>query len=482
MSSQVKLLAVNLKHFYQRRGCWFYYLVFLFMVVFPVLNILGISLRGGVRLSYDPQKMLGPILFLWFFLNMLTGMLAGDLVRSVAVKPFSVCLPKYKRIPAKIIAIMGLAVNLSFTWLVMAGAQYFFSSILIVFSLGMFIYVSFAIMVLKSLNPSVFFGFFGFMGLYGFIAGTQLMNSVWTFFEANSLWISAVLLAVCWWWLRNLNAVRIAEKLCDVPTLDMFSIWNTDKAKRVAEYRIAKRNDRLGFGIAALLEKLMRSTSARSVKYGIGLAITGCGFTVVNMWSILGLLFIVVIFCYMPVEGNLVKIMLFIMPAFSVMQLSNAGRIPMLVGCGRKERAGGAIIAGLIYTAIMTAGLFLVVSVSLLLDTFMPSFTIIDSSNNADVAVNFEPLKFRYITILFFTMPIMYAISVINIRFGLVVLLVLFQLVIGIFVASKVLNAGYLDILQSSPSLLIPLLILLCVVSCLIIRRHFLKADFRSLR
>ncbi len=470
MSTQAKLIAINLKHFYQRRGCWFYYLFFLFVIAFPILNIAGISFRGNIRLSNDPQEMLVRILFLCFLMNMFAGMLTGDLVRSVAVRPFSVCLPGHRQIPTKIIVIMGLLVNISFAGLLAAGAQHFFSSIVLVFSLGMFIYVSFAITVLKSLKPRAGVSFFGFFGLYGFM---------WALFEMNSLWISAVLFAVCWWWLRKLDTVRIAEKLCDVPTLDMFSIWNTEEAKRVDKYRIAKRNDRLGFGIVALLEKLMRSTSARSVKYGLGLAVTGCGFRVVNIWSILGLLFVVLIFCYMPVEVILVKIMLFIMPVFSVIGLSNAGRIPMLVGCGRKERAVGSIIAGLIYTVLIAVQLVLMVLLTVLSDKIMPDISFAFMNG---FVLDFEPLKFRYIIVVFFTMPIVYAFSLISARLGFAASFFVIYGVMGVIVAENALRAEYGYVLASYPALLILPLILLCGVSYLTIRRHFLTADLKFAR
>ncbi len=161
MSTQAKLIAINLKHFYQRRGCWFYYLILFFVILPPFLAFTGFSHdANGFHLSAgEPRSILSSMLFLSFFLNMLGGMLAGDLVRSVAARTFSTCLPGYKRLPAITIAIMGLIVNVGYTALVILGASHLFYSIVLIFSLGIFVYVNMAVVVLKSLNPAAFFGF-----------------------------------------------------------------------------------------------------------------------------------------------------------------------------------------------------------------------------------------------------------------------------------------------------------------------------------
>ncbi len=317
------------------------------------------------------------------------------------------------------------------------------------------------------------------MGFYGFVAGAPFTEVLFYYLEANSLWLSAVLLAVSWWMLKRINVVRISEKLCDVPTMDMFSVWNMEKAKRVAEYRAAKRKDSLGFGIAALLEKLMRASSTRSVKYGYGLAIIGCGFTVINLWTLLAWLPLIIFFCYIPVEGFAVRMILFIIPAFFPLQLANAARIPLLCACGRKERLKGALLGGLVYAALITASLFVMVLMTVVLDSFMPSFT---APFHNDVVLDFQPLKFRYIMIVFFTMPIVYAFSTISPRIGLAASVFAMYCVIGVMFAEKILRAEYSHVLASYPALLILPLILICGVSYLIMRRQFLRCDFKGSR
>jgi hypothetical protein len=319
----------------------------------------------------------------------------------------------------------------------------------------------------------------GFVGFYGFLCFSQQTWSFWIFLEKNSLSVSIVLLAVCWLCVRKLNAARICEKFCDVPAMDVFSCWSADKIKQVTEYKAAKREDRFGVGIVVLLNKLMRSTYIRSVKYGLGLAMVGCGSSPINMGTIITWFSMAILFCYMPIEAIHMRIMFFVIPVVSVIQLTNACRIPILAGCGREERAIGSIIAGLIYTVLIAVQMVLMVLLTVLLDKIMPDISF--SFMNGFV-LNFEPLKFRYIMQLFSAMPIVYSSSIISTKLGFIVSMVVVYVAIWVTIVDWRLNTRYVDVIASHLSLLVLPLILLCLVSYLIIRRHFLKADFRSSR
>jgi hypothetical protein len=450
------------------------------VLVPPLVMFVNFSLREGITFKHgEPSQFVIPrMLFLGFFLNMLAGMVAGDLVRSVVTRPFSTCLPGYKKVPVFMIAIMALIVNALYSLLVILGTGELFYSTAFIFSIGVFIYVNIAIIVVKSINPSAFFGFFGFMGFYGIIAGVPLQETVFNFLEANSLLISSALLSICVWRLKRFDNVRIAEQMCNVPTMDLFSMWNTEKAKRVAEYRIAKRDGSYSFGAAAIFEKIMNRCSSRSMRHGFGLAMSGFGINSMNMKMMLFMwLLLLTLICYIPsVGGTAARVMFFAVPMFSVVQLANAARVPLLLDCGRKERFEGATIAGIVYMSAVTAALFVMVLLTVFMGRFMPSFVI---PFDKGILMQFNPMKFRYLLIGLFTMPVVYVFSIKSVKFGAIVSIVMIYFIIGLIIADNVVRSMYGATFARYPILIALPLVLICGFSYIVIRHHFLKTDFK---
>ncbi|MFI4910544.1 MAG: hypothetical protein ACIAQZ_02625 [Sedimentisphaeraceae bacterium JB056] len=481
MIGEAKLLCLNLRHLYQRRGCWFYYL-FLAVCVLPMIiaAFLGSAFKDGNNLGSTRFRFVLPqMMFLSFFLNMFTGMLAGNLVRSVVTKPFSVCLPRYKNIPPVMIGIMAGAVNLIYVGIFTAGTLHFSYSSIFVFSIGVFIYINMAVIVLKSLNPAAFFGFYGFIGFYGFVAGTPLQESITNMLEANSLWLSAVLLGICLLQLICFNSVRLTEKMADTPCVDIFSVWNTQKAKRMMEYKAAKKREKSRFEPFSLFEKLFNLRLRQSVRSGIGLVMLGMGNIPSNLlWGFFFWLLFVIVLCYFPLlGGDMARLMFFALPAAFVVQLAHATRLPLLLNCGRKERFEASIWAGILYIFIIAIFLVLIVLFSIVIDGFMPSFTL---TVHKGFTLDYNPLRFQYILVVFLTIPAIYAVSIKNAKLGMIVYMVMLYMMVGIMVASKYLPEDYRIMFAKHPGLLVLPLSMLGLVSYLIIRNHFIRSDLKQ--
>ena len=88
------ILAANMKHLYQRRVAWFWYLLILCQA--PVILMPPFLARFDRYLGY-------------LIASLLVGILAGGMQKDVLIKPFSFCLPNHRRIPRAFIFGIGLA-------------------------------------------------------------------------------------------------------------------------------------------------------------------------------------------------------------------------------------------------------------------------------------------------------------------------------------------------------------------------------------
>ncbi len=443
MSTQAKLVAINLKHLYQRRGCWLYYLYILIPIMGSFVGIMELSFEGGVHLDYNLPNAFISMLFLAFFANMLAAKVVGDTLRFVVGCPISVCLPGFSEVPAKIIAVIGLLVNLGYVGILVATTGQFFYALVFIFAFGIFAYINFTAAMLMCFNAAGLLLSFGFILISWFIAGTCEPAGFWRFFEMHSLWISAIVLVMCWRQLKNIDARRITEKLCG--GLDESAVREDEKQNRCHD----------NFMAGDFWEKLMNLSRSQSVKYAIGFAMARTGH-ILNKWRIVHVMCLcyVLFACY----TNLAPLLFMYIFGFST-----SINMTAILGCGRMERLKGALLGSLIYTVIVTMCCFLIILASVVFGTFMPSISLPWIKE----VIVFEPLEFRYAAVIFFSAPAI-VISEIWSQTG-----PLFPLVF-LFMMLKIIFGG--DI-----SLILPTL-LLYAACYLLVFRYLLKADLKFAR
>lgn len=159
MANELKLIAINLKHLYQRRVCWIIYIFFLLVAIFPASTILTNNNKG----SFDVSNQIILIIFFSIMMNMFWGMIVGDIIRTVALSPLAICLPGYKKIPIKIIKLTAIIINIIYAGTI-AYLDRFSGGILFIFTIGLLTFSGFASIAIKTKNPGAMFGFFGFLG------------------------------------------------------------------------------------------------------------------------------------------------------------------------------------------------------------------------------------------------------------------------------------------------------------------------------
>ena len=105
----MKILIANLKHFYQCRSVWWFYLP-LCLILIPMLllwrNIISKLSDFGITIELGYLGLFGILALLPFCL----GFLTADLQRTVLAKPFSFCMPNHRSVPRRLMLVVGVVV------------------------------------------------------------------------------------------------------------------------------------------------------------------------------------------------------------------------------------------------------------------------------------------------------------------------------------------------------------------------------------
>ncbi len=104
----MSVLRANLKHLYQHRGLWLYY-VLLALFVFQMFH-------------FHPKN--ARLIWVWCVLiNVMAGLAVGMLQREILSKPFSYCLPGHRPVPRRIIGAVGIVLNTGLSFLVLVHPE-----------------------------------------------------------------------------------------------------------------------------------------------------------------------------------------------------------------------------------------------------------------------------------------------------------------------------------------------------------------------
>ena len=106
----MSILTANLKHLYQRRGVWLWYLVIMCQI--PMIYSFFLA-RDGRYLGY-------------LVLSFLSGAIAASIQKEILSKPFSFCLPGHNEIPRRFILWVGVVLNglLGFVFMFYPGLEF----------------------------------------------------------------------------------------------------------------------------------------------------------------------------------------------------------------------------------------------------------------------------------------------------------------------------------------------------------------------
>ena len=378
----MSIMAANLKHFYQRRGLWFWYLIILTQM--PTFFFL----------HKNPDK---PFLVGFLMINLLAGMLVASLQKDTLTKAFTFCLPGHRQLGRKFIISIGLVLNFVFGLPFVAVLDIASLSLLLllagIISIGMLYYLFSVMFAFRSdTYPSIPGLFWGLLCISTFFFHGYLYLAVravpWGFVLAG-----VGMSVFAWIWLgRDSHARRLCGKLCMDFVVDR---WNAEKARRVREMKEAqKRRD--NSEQPGRLERFTLSRMKRAAGLSRSRVLWGEFYTVVDQimprfWkAMVGMLLIILFYGYFfggtmqrPIDlgrGHPLQMsfmdLIYILPVIGAMQWILPVHCSLLTPAGRREKFVSGIFSAIVITIVATLMLLGLAGFSTLIQPYMPEFPI----------------------------------------------------------------------------------------------------------
>ncbi|MFH1614639.1 MAG: hypothetical protein ABIG61_06115 [Planctomycetota bacterium] len=368
------ILTANLKHLYQRRGAWLWYVLILCQT--PLLLMPVFLTKFDRYLGY-------------LIASLMTGILAGGLQKDILTKPFSFCLPGHRRIPRAFIFWIGCVVNLLLGCLFLGYPGLGFPYVLLVVLASGFVglivyfygvYVSFQAVPTPAggLSPLVIFGAV-------FLKWDIILQNIIINQPTVTILVSAL---ICIWVWRLLGRDFLARKYCGKLIMGMLDSWNRTK---IEKYKQARADRNMTESKVKFFEKLQEFFLGKMERYGFlnrGRYIWGNIYMVFgkffgfwNIWHVLGffgtIIFLVLFFGFMGPSENDKRMIgfLFIVPAISICSLDLMPYRTMLFPAGRKDKYYSTLILSVVVTLLAGLLVLLMTGISAFLETMLPEFS-----------------------------------------------------------------------------------------------------------
>jgi MFS family permease len=231
----MSVLTVNLKHLYQRRGLWLFYVI---VILFAL---------AGIAVLFDDTKA-GQGRFIGLIvLAFVVGLLLAVLPIEVMSRPFSYCLPGHRKMVRKFVFCVGIVFNIFGSLLFFVYPSLNMGQLVLVvcsaFFAGLISYLFGAGLAFAVRNSVAFIGFLPLIIIAGrfFDLHTVLERVI---VENPLVVISVGVLSSCvvWFWLGDEGRAR---KYCAVPWIGFFDALNPAKMKKISRIRMAGKWDKL---------------------------------------------------------------------------------------------------------------------------------------------------------------------------------------------------------------------------------------------
>jgi len=366
----MSIFTANLKHFYQWRGVWFWYVIILCqtpMIILPILS---------KTKNYD--RLLGHLI-----VSFLTGILAAGLQKNVLSKPFSFCLPGYRHIVRPFIFRIGVIVNLLLGCVFFGYPGFDFPYVLLVVLAGGF----FGMVV-------YFYGVYGgfvkipaaSVGILGLIIPLTILFK-WDMILQNiiihhPIVIIIVSTLVCIWVWRLLDRDILARKYCGKLVMGVLDSWNQKKISKYKMAQLAEKEQKkpnstpkISSGVESFfISRINRAETNSLPRYIWGSFYRSFGIAISQqrqnlLWILIIILPILCFFCYIPGEGvNII----FIIPGIMVLYMSLWVYSSLLTAGGRKQRFWSALTLAVVTGIFICVALVLLTLATHLLEGIMP--------------------------------------------------------------------------------------------------------------
>ena len=368
----MSILKVNLKHLYQCRGLWLWH--FLLLCQIPLI--------ARPFRSPENEKFVGYLVISFFW-----PLVTVSLVKEILSKPFSFCLPGHRKIPRRVIFIIGSVINMIFGLVFLAHTELRLPYVLLVICAG------------------------GFMGMLSYLLGVfcvfSVRNSIvliallplfiWpgVFFELykplevmiiySPVRVIVIGLLVCWLAWRWLAQPGFARRYCGQLALGISDVWNFEKDRRYRQARTAEQSTKKGLPVSIRLNRffMTRMSSSGFLTRGqyiwgnlyvvIGRALgssLGCG-----RWLVIVLLFMLM--GYFPGREDISTAnILFIVPVFGMVSLNLLPYSNILLPGGRDDKYYAAVISGFAVTLLTTLLVTSIAVMCILVEPVLPDIVL----------------------------------------------------------------------------------------------------------
>ncbi|MFC1737728.1 hypothetical protein ACFL1G_01605 [Planctomycetota bacterium] len=370
----MSILAANLKHLYQRRSVWLWYVILLCQTPMILLSFYS-----------KIDRYLG-----YLIVSLLMGILAGGLQKDILTKPFSFCLPNHRQIPRAFIFWIGGVVNLFLGCVFLGYPGLGFPYVLLVVLAGSFVgmiacfygvYASFQAVP----TPAAGIAWPLIVCTIYFVKWDIVLQSIIIHQPIVMILVCAL---VCIWVWKLLGRDFLARKYCGKLIMGMLDSWNRTK---IEKYKQARADRNMTESKVKFFEKVQDFFLGKMERYeflsrgryiwGNIYMVFGKFFGFWNIWHVLGFLatiiFLVLFFGFMgPPENDKRMIgFLFIVPALSICSLDLMSYRTMLFPAGRKDKYYSTLILSAVLTLLAGLLVLVMTGISVFLETMLPEFS-----------------------------------------------------------------------------------------------------------
>jgi len=423
----MSVLTVNLKHLYQRRGLWLFYVIVV-LFAFAAIAVLFEDTKAG------QGRFIGLIV-----LAFVVGLLLAVLPLEVMSKPFSYCLPGHRKVPRRFIFWVGVLVNLFGSLLFLTYPDLHSGQLFLVvcsaFFAGMIFFwlgVGFAF-ILR--NPGAWIGFLPLVILGGCFFGLhRVLERAIVGIPFGVILVGILSSIVAWLWLGDEGRAR---RYCAVPWIGFFDAWNRDKLQRYRRVRAPIKWDKLKQHPSPWVETFFLGRMNRHDYVSTGRYIWGGLYTMfgiaLSQWkATCSSVFLVAlaIVCFLGYMGPWTINILFVMPGLMIAQMRLPVYSSMLISGGRKERYRCAMTLVITTALLITVLLTIIAVLSVLLATIMPDITL---RGNTFI---FQPMNIKLFFVPLLMIPIVFTVQLIFYRKPMSMVLLIMLVFVISFVTS----------------------------------------------
>lgn len=353
----MRILAANLKFFYQRRGIW---LIYFFLLMFSSAFLMSVF-------SSKPNRRECIYIFNALMASLCFGVACASLWKDALGKAFSFCLPKSQGVPRRMIFLAGVGFNILLTLLFIHSRRLVpFMEALPMATPVFFIGMSFFLLGVLSIYQTTFQHIWRWIFiLFPLMSFRIAVHYIEDFLVTHPLLFTSIGVGMCVFVWFRIGQKRLRRALCMTPSYSLFDSWNPTKVKRIREQWAARKTNH---SVERCRERRERYFLAHMKQYGVlstgryawGWLYRLFGNTGVKyVPGILVYVLLILLFAYMPSKP--MQCWIIIMPAIF---MSTSVPLPLkqsiLLPAGRKELFRTVLVLLPVYTILamvfITAG------------------------------------------------------------------------------------------------------------------------------